>query len=82
MSFTVSTTYTVITCYKCHLPFAVPDEVNQDWLDEGSTFYCPNGHDQHYMKSTVSEGSVAARAHSVGYSALDFRELTLHRSPT
>lgn len=48
--------FTVITCYKpgCHIAFGVDASVRQRWLDGGEDFYCPNGHVQHYMETTVA----------------------------
>ena len=43
--------YTVIDCCNCKMLFAVPEEIDNRWLKTGSTFYCPQGHPQHYTKS-------------------------------
>jgi hypothetical protein len=47
--------FETISCYKCSCMFAVPRSVRRRWLDSGSTFYCPNGHDQHYTESSVQK---------------------------
>lgn len=62
-SLTIPTTYTVIDCYKCGTLFAVPEQVRQEWLNNGRDFYCPNGHQQHYTESlhTKLEKEQAAR---------------------
>jgi hypothetical protein len=49
--FSVLTTYAVIDCYKCGALFAVPSDVHDELVDTGRTFYCPNGHNQHYTNS-------------------------------
>lgn len=40
------------TCCNCGTPFAIHAPLRQAFLDNGSTFYCPNGHPQHYTKPT------------------------------
>lgn len=52
MSLSLVTNYTVIDCYRCGTLFAVPSDVNDELLRSGRTFYCPNGHTQHYTNST------------------------------
>lgn len=37
-------TLTTITCGKCGIPFAVPDNWRQKRMEDHETFYCPNGH--------------------------------------
>lgn len=41
-----------ITCYSCGTVFAVTDSLARKLHDTGSTFYCPNGHSQHFTKTT------------------------------
>lgn len=48
----IVTTYDVIACFSCGSLFAVPESVNDEWLRSGRSFYCPNGHSQHYTEST------------------------------
>lgn len=48
-------TFETITCFKCGITFAVPASVRRRWLDSGDSFYCPNGHSQHYTESTVEK---------------------------
>ena len=43
-----------VECYKCGIVFWVSASLRRRWRDKGETFYCPNGHDQHYTKSTVA----------------------------
>lgn len=47
-------TLVTIQCYKCCVPFAIPERLNQVLKDTKETFYCPNGHGQIYTKSTES----------------------------
>ncbi len=55
MTLQVTTTYTVIDCFKCGCLFAVPDQVQEELVRTGRSFFCMNGHEQHYTKSTASE---------------------------
>jgi hypothetical protein len=41
------------TCYKCHVLFAMPAEMQERCSNFGDTFYCPNGHAQCYVRSEV-----------------------------
>ena len=45
--------FETISCFKCNMLFAVDAAVRQEWLDKGTTFYCPNGHQQHYCESNL-----------------------------
>lgn len=41
-----------VICYKCSIPFAMPERLNE-WLRRSQdSFFCPNGHIQAYVKST------------------------------
>ena len=43
------------TCCNCGIVFGMEKEYQQQKLDSGDTFCCPNGHKQHYAKSTVAK---------------------------
>jgi hypothetical protein len=43
-----------IVCYSCAIPFAVPSSFKKNLQANQEYFYCPNGHQQHYSKSTES----------------------------
>lgn len=47
----------VINCYKCNVPFAIPKELKDYFLNQGpaTEFYCPNGHSQCYTKSRADK---------------------------
>jgi hypothetical protein len=47
--------FEIISCYKCACLFAVPAAVRSRWVDSGDSFFCPNGHSQHYTQSTVQK---------------------------
>ena len=40
-------------CYSCGITFAVPETWNNKRLEDGKSFWCPNGHQQHYTKTEV-----------------------------
>jgi hypothetical protein len=40
-------------CCNCGILFAMPHEIKERKRTEGGSFYCPNGHGQHYSKSEV-----------------------------
>lgn len=48
----VITTFVIIHCYKCSIPFAVPNRYKEHLLQTRESFYCPNGHSQAYVQST------------------------------
>lgn len=41
------------TCCNCGIAFAVDSGVQARWKRDGSWFYCPNGHRQHYTETDV-----------------------------
>lgn len=47
----VLTTYVIETCCNCGMPFAFTAEFKAERKRKGDTFYCPNGHPQHYVES-------------------------------
>lgn len=40
-------------CCSCGVVFAMPDYMMRAKRNDGSWFYCPNGHQQHYTKSEI-----------------------------
>lgn len=40
-------------CCKFGMMFAMPAAVRQRRLEDGGSFWCPNGHEQHFSKSEV-----------------------------
>jgi len=46
-------TLDVMECGKCGTHFGVPSRFRSDKLDNGETFYCPNGHPRAYVTSEV-----------------------------
>lgn len=35
-------------CCECGIMFQVPEEFAENRQEDGQSFYCPNGHEQHY----------------------------------
>lgn len=35
-------------CYRCHVPFGIPQQWQDSLRESHATFYCPAGHGQHY----------------------------------
>lgn len=51
----ITDSFTLIYCYKCRCPFAVPENIRRRWQEDGTSFYCPNGHSQLYIDSDVQK---------------------------
>lgn len=47
--------FEVETCCNCGVEFGMPSEVNRRRHQDGGSFYCPNGHSQHYTQSEVQK---------------------------
>lgn len=43
------------TCYSCGILFAFPVEWRKNRLNDKATWYCPNGHQQHYTGPTEAD---------------------------
>lgn len=41
-----------VTCYRCGVLFAFPENLMRKLRDTGDTFWCPNGHGQIFTKTT------------------------------
>ncbi len=48
-------TMTKVTCYKCGVPFSMPEHLSKKKRQHGETFWCPNGHSQWWGESTVDK---------------------------
>jgi len=57
MSYSIDheTKIAVLSCYKCGLIFGMPEELRDTLLKNGETFYCPNGHPQHFAESLAEK---------------------------
>src|SRR3954468_22514452 len=52
---TITDTRTLVTetCFSCGVLFALESEFRERMLhNPGKTFYCPNGHGQHYLEKS------------------------------
>lgn len=55
MSFetTVTTKLVAIECFKCHVLFGMTEYHDRRCRDDGSEFFCPNGHNLVYRETNV-----------------------------
>lgn len=49
------TKFQIEYCYKCGVPFCFSEDFYKRRQDDGHSFFCPNGHSQHYTESTVQK---------------------------
>jgi len=54
VSYGIQVTMETIICYKCAIPFGVPDSYKENLINTGESFYCPNGHSQCYTEPKIS----------------------------
>lgn len=47
----VNEKYITETCCQCGVPFALESGFKELKLRDGNIFYCPSGHQQHYLNS-------------------------------
>lgn len=53
------------TCYSCGVLFALSEDFRRHRLRDGRNFYCPNGHQQHYIGKTPEQQLKEAEAREV-----------------
>lgn len=46
------------TCLVCGIEFAIPEIYRNRLVKCHNTFYCPNGHGQHYIGRTAEEKEI------------------------
>lgn len=44
-----------LTCCDCFTHFAMDNDLYRRRLEQGGTFYCPNGHGQHFTETEVKK---------------------------
>ena|SRR5258708_7341923 len=44
-----------LTCYSCITHFAMDEALYRRRLEDGGSFWCPNGHSQHFTESEVQK---------------------------
>jgi DNA-binding XRE family transcriptional regulator len=54
-AFIESVTLETTVCYKCACLFAWPAELRKRRLDDRNSFWCPNGHEQHFTGKSEAE---------------------------
>lgn len=52
---TLNREYKNIECYTCDIVFAVNNEYYKMLVKEHKSFYCPNGHSQHFISKTEAQ---------------------------
>lgn len=52
---TVSTRMVVMTCCNCGVLFAMAEDLHAERLEKGGSFWCPNGHSQHFTEPETSK---------------------------
>lgn len=55
MSLTYTVALEVVTCPSCGIPFGMPEWYERDLRNDHRTFYCPNGHGQHFYAKSEAE---------------------------
>lgn len=53
--------FTQEECCNCHVPFAMTTALRVALLESRATFYCPNGHGQHFTGESDSQKLSRAR---------------------
>jgi hypothetical protein len=51
----VETDLVVVTCYLCDVPFAMPERLKRQRKQDKRSFWCPNGHEQHYTRNEADD---------------------------
>lgn len=54
-TFTTTASFVIEECYKCHIPFGITNDFHYRKKDDGTSFYCPNGHGQIFTTTTVQK---------------------------
>lgn len=50
-----TSTLVVTDCCVCGCLFGLPEQMNQEAIRTGRSFFCPNGHSQSYTRTTKAE---------------------------
>jgi hypothetical protein len=53
--FTVALKFTRLCCSECGVPWGVPEGYERNRRDDHKTFWCPNGHAQHFPQESEAE---------------------------
>lgn len=69
------------TCCECGIMFAMTEEFKKQRKSDGETFYCPNGHGQHYTDTNKKRmAALRRRAESAERRAAHLQEQSDHYS--
>jgi hypothetical protein len=60
LQFTFQSVLVSEVCFKCGIQFAMPEDFKRALLRDKSNFYCPNGHEQHYLGETAEQKRIKA----------------------
>jgi hypothetical protein len=52
---TFTGTLHILTCGVCSIPHAIPEEMYRDRLDNGGEWFCPNGHNLHFITTEAEK---------------------------
>lgn len=52
---TFTGTLHILKCGVCSIPHAIPEEMYTDRLDNGGEWYCPNGHNLHFITTEAQK---------------------------
>lgn len=52
---TLNVTFEIEECCNCHVLFGMPGELYNRRKRDHASFYCPNGHSQHYTAKSEAE---------------------------
>lgn len=63
--------YTEITCYRCAVKFGMPDSIYERRKADHDSFWCPNGHEQHFTGQTPDQKRIAELEREVQFARSD-----------
>ncbi len=55
LTLTTVTKFAVVTCFKCATQFCMTEEMDTERRRSHDHFWCPNGHQQHYIHESREE---------------------------
>ncbi len=62
MTPTLTVTFWSVECFRCGTPFALSKDFYENRIADKRSWYCPNGHQQHFIGKTDKEKLAQARA--------------------
>jgi hypothetical protein len=61
LQYTVNVQMKTETCCTCGVVFGMPADLQEQFRERKNSFYCPNGHSQHYTAENLTEQLQQAR---------------------